>query len=151
MQKGNNFQTFIDNFAKAVKTHGVKELNDALENIMVNNNNKHRDEIDYLLTIISDGYGVTKRTLKTARSAGNLKQAKSIAFCLLHFGLKLPCRHIATRIFCQKAHGNVWQAINNFNTLNEKVKEDRLFKEKYDYYHNKLVEYIKNKQELKII
>lgn len=147
MQKGKNFQDLMNNMAKALKTHGVKELNEAIESLTVNTNNLHRDEIEYLLGAIAEEYSISKRTLKTARGIGDLKQARAVAYCILHFHLKLPCRHIAIKIFGHKAHNQVWEAIHNFNTLNDKVKTDRLFKEKYDICLVKLVSYIKRKSE----
>lgn len=144
MQNGKKFHNFIHTIANALKKHGVEELSTAIQG--VSSNNSHREEIDYLITIIADGYGVSKRTLKNARAVGDLKQARSIAYCLLYYDLKLSCRHIALKIFPHKNHGTVWSAINSFNTLNDKVKQDRIFKEKYDMYREKLLEFIKKEQ-----
>ena len=138
-------QNFMNNIAAGLKSHNIDDLNEAIKGVIVNNYPR-KDEIDYLLTIIANGYSISKRTLKVARATGEIKEARNIAYCILHIHLKLSSRHIAIKVFGHKAHNAVWEAINNFNTLNEKIKTDRIFKEKYDVYHGKLVEFIKQKE-----
>ena len=124
-----------------------EELMKAVKGVVHQRDDAHLD-IEQLLTIVANGYGISKRTLKKARSIGKIREARNVAYCILHFELKLSCRYIALKVFCHKAHNNVWEAVNNYKSLNKKIKSDREFQEKYDQYNEQLIEFIRKRQQV---
>lgn len=134
-------QIFLDNISKGLSQMSVKQLND----VVITALNKKEDinpEIDYVLTIVTNDFCITKTALMTGNARGTLQDAKQISYCLLHFVLGLSTYYISANIF-NNWQNSVSKGIQRFNKANpEKIKDDRDFIEKYNPLRDKLIQYI---------
>lgn len=128
---------------KALKSHSINDITDAVSSFLSKKADKH-EEVHYVLEIVCSEFNISKRMLTHSPGKGNVFTARNIAYCILHYNLSLPVRHIAT-IIPKKTHTSVFKAVAYFKTINTDIKVDREFKEVYDRIALKLSEFIENK------
>lgn len=117
---------------KGLKEFTLEEFNNLINGILKTKDN-HSDKkhnIEVVFNLICEEYSISRRALVYGRCVGEIQQARSIAYCVLHFNLGLPIRYIAKRVFFLKYHNSVGIVIKYHNSLNPKVPPDRIFKEK---------------------
>lgn len=145
MSEKSDLESLLKNISEGLKVYSVKELNEAIIECL---NKKHdkREEVEFILNMIAGDYLISRRILIHSTARGRIQEARQLSYCLLHFNLGLPIRHIAKRIF-SKWHNSVAIAIKQHKNLNVAIKHEREFKEKYDSLQTRLIEHItKQKQ-----
>lgn len=144
MDTNKDLGILLTSIQKGLKVYSIKELNQAITKVL-NKKSDRSEEIEYILSIVSNKFGITRNALMQSHKWGNVQQARRIAYCLLHFELELPYRKIAKDIFLME-HGVVQQGINYYRNLNLEVKADKDFYDIYLAMQEKLIEYINNKK-----
>lgn len=130
MSASENLLTFLKNTEKALRTHSVEELNDALSEVLKDKSDK-KQEINFVLDLVANEYKTTRRSLVNSTARGNIQTAKKMAQCLLHFVLGLNTRYIAARIF-NRWQNSISKSISYYKTLNLAVQPDKDFNDKYN-------------------
>lgn len=143
MTENKEIETLLKNLQEGLKTHSVKELNDAITTAITNKYDKKAD-IDFVLTIVSKTYEIGIKALMSNHGRGKVQDAKQMAYCLLHFNLGLSMRYIAKKIFFNWP-ASVLIGINRYKTASPKVKHDVEFMETYTRLQTELLNYISNK------
>lgn len=124
--------SFLKNTAKALETHTVIELNEALTSFLKNKTqDKNSVGVNEVLEIVCSNYGISKRTLLKSTARGKVQVARKITYCLLHHKLGLPARYISKRIF-DKWPNSISIAIQYYNKLDPNNKVDREFIDTYE-------------------
>jgi len=100
------------------------------------------DETEFILNSVCEHYKVSKKALKYSPARGNLQEARTMCYCLLHRELGLSMRYVAFRIFELEQHSTVNNAIMKFRTLNTDLKHEKEYRETYEMFQKKLIEYI---------
>lgn len=139
-----SIQQLFKNLQKALEHYSIEDVTEAVA-AYLHSKSDVSEETNYVLEIIAADFNISRRTLVHSFAKGNISVARNIAYCVLHYNLKLPVRHISTRIIPRKGHGSVFNAVKYFKSLNPEVKVDREFKEAYDRVSKKLAEFISNK------
>jgi chromosomal replication initiation ATPase DnaA len=139
-----SLKLFLKNLQEALTQHSINDISEALAAYLASKSDKS-EETNYVLEIVCSEYKISQRTLIYSFNKGSLAEARNVAYCLLHYNLKLPVRHISTRIIPRKNHGSVFNAVKYFKSLNPEVKVDREFKTVYDKLSIKLAEFINEK------
>lgn len=128
----NEVKLMITNIATALEIISVDELSASIIHVLARKKPNLQNEISTILKVVADDYSITVSYLKSKNVRGDAKDAKQIAFCLLHFTLGLSVRDIANKIFhCWP--NSVQIGISRLKKVNEKVLIDRQFSEKYNY------------------
>ena len=142
-----DFETLLKNLQYGLKTHSVKELNDALT-IALNTKYDQKTDIEYVLTLVCKTYEIGIKALLSRHGRGKIQDAKQMAYCLLHFNLGLSVRNIAKKVFSNWPT-SVLIGIKRYKTANPKIKSDLEFIDKYKLLQENYLQYIsnKNKQE----
>ena len=98
MSENKDFENLLKNIQEGLKMYSVKELNEAIIKAL---NKKHDKtlEIDYVLTLVCNKYGISIKTLKQKNARGKILEAKQVCYCLLNINLGLSIRYIAEKIF----------------------------------------------------
>ncbi len=120
-----DLSTFLKNTERALRSHTVEELNAALTTILKDKNDRSK-EIDFVLELVADTYGISKRTLVQSNCRGKVQVAKKQCYCLLHFSLGMNTRYIAARIF-NKWQNSVSAGIIYYKRLDVTIKSDKEF------------------------
>lgn len=144
MTENKHIETLLKNLQNGLKTHSVKELNDAII-IAINNREDKKADIDYVLNLVADAYNISLKTLMS-NGRGKIVDAKQTAYCLLHINLGLSIRYIAKRIFFNW-HTSVFTGIKRLKSANPKVKSDAEFINVYDALQLQVEKYILHKNE----
>ena len=140
------FESLLVNIQKCLKKYTLKELNDALVSFF-SKKLDNSEEINFVLNEISKEFCISKRTLTHSTARGETQQARKIAYCVFHLNLGLPCRYISSKVMFSVSHHTVSRAIREFNDLNENVKSDKQFSERYKIIQTRLATYIIKKSE----
>lgn len=138
-----NVVFMINNIANALEIISVDELSTAIVHVLAKKKPTKTTEIAAILKLVAQEYNITISYLKSKNVRGEAKDARQIAFCLLHFTLGIPVRAIADQIFhCWP--NSVQIGTSRLRNVNPKILIDRQFSEKY----NKIrTEFIKNQTE----
>jgi chromosomal replication initiation ATPase DnaA len=142
-----DIETLLKSIQEGLKKYSLKELNEAIINIL----NKKSDktlEIDYVLTLVCDEFSVSKTTLKSKNARGVLQDAKQIAYCLLHLNLGLSIRYISNNVF-HNWPTSVAIGVKRFKTSDIKYKQDKEFIDKYVKLETKLIQNITTQKQIK--
>lgn len=126
-----DLKSFFKNTQKALQTHTVKELNDAVTNFLKNKDNKYPLGVDIVLDTVSAYFGISRRILVFSTARGNIQKARYIAYILLNKEFNIPTRYIAKTVF-HKWPNNVMVALNYFKKLQPEIKADKQFLETYE-------------------
>ena len=125
----------LKNLQLGLKKYTIKELNEAMNKVLEQGGEEQmvkEYQVALVLEAVCTQYNVSRHQLIYSKAKGEMRQAKMIAYCLLHFQLELPIRYIATRVFYLKWHNNVGIAIKHHNNLNPLIKPDKEFIAKLD-------------------
>ncbi len=147
MSEKKELETFFKNVQQSLKRHTLFEINESLQSMINSQSDKLKDrekDINNVLDAVCKEYDIEKDILIYGKSKKDLQQARSIAYCLLHFELGLPIRYIAKRIFLLNWHNSVGVAIKYHKSLNLNIAPDRKFKEKMEIVKKTIV--FKNKK-----
>lgn len=136
MEGENELTTFLKNTAKALRSHTVEELNAAMVSVL-KNGSERREEIEHVLGIVADHYGISKRTLVHSNSRGNTQRARYHAYLIFHFDLGMNTRFIAQKIF-NKWQNSISVAILYYKRLDTAIKTDKEFLDIYELLQNKV-------------
>ena len=134
--------SLLKNLQLSLKKYTIKELNEAMNKVLDSENKEQKDkehQVALVLDAVCNQYSVSKQQLIHSKARGEMRQAKMIAYCILHFQLELPIRYRAKRIFYLKWHNNVGIAIKHHNNLNPQIKPDKEFINKLDIIKQQVV------------
>lgn len=120
----------LKNIQDALKKYSVKELNDALLDLL-NKNEPKRDLVDAALKSVSKVFDVSQRILVNSRARGKIQDARMICYAIMHYELNLPLRYISVNIFKRRSHGSVIQSLHTFKGLDEKINYHKELLEKF--------------------
>jgi predicted DNA-binding protein YlxM (UPF0122 family) len=143
MQNNKDLEELFKHIQIGIAKGSVKELNEAITSYIVNKEDKHQ-EINYVFKIVCSDYETTQATLKQKNVRGIMLDAKQIIYCILHFNLGFSIRYIAKNIFGNNKM-SVYFGIKRLKEIDTNIKQDRLFLERYDKLSNKLIQFIKEK------
>lgn len=129
-EDNHDLSEMLENMKKGLKLYEVKELN----NLLVEAINKKSDKFNraqYILDEVCKEYCVSKNFLLTSTSK-SIQEPRRVAICLMFFNLRMPVRKISKDIFVKDWTLFVSKAIKQHRELNEDIKFDREYKQKYD-------------------
>lgn len=138
--KQEELSSLLKNIQKGLKSYGIKDLNDALASLLAKKNPKNK-EIEVVLRCVCQEYSIGMKDLLKSSSRGAIQEARKMSVCLLHLNTGLTVRFISQRVFEKDWHTFVANAIKRHKSLNETIKPDREYKERYD----RIEQAIKNK------
>lgn len=135
---------FLKNMQNALKHYTLPELNEALLKALNNTDVKKTTEVSATIDVICRHYGITKKAL--IRTKHNYKDAiaKKMAYQLLHLTFNIPVRYISNRVFFQKNHNGITQAVKEFRKLNISLKQDREHKALFEDLQAQIVQNVAN-------
>jgi len=126
----------LKNIQDALKKYSIKELNDALLDLL-NKNEPKKELVDATIKSVCKVFEISQRILINSRSRGKIQDARMVAYAIMHNDLNLPMRFIAVNVFKRRSHGSVVQSLQTFKELNpEKISYHKELLEK----HNKAKE-----------
>lgn len=134
MSEKEQVQQFLKSIQKGLKQYTLEEFNVAIDGALkpkTQNEQDKRREINIVLDLICKEYGITKDALIYDKTKRTILRARNIAYCILHFNIKLSIRYIATKVFFLKWHNSVGIAIKNYNMLNPKIATDKEFNDMF--------------------
>lgn len=145
MSEKKELQELIYNISKGLKTYSVKELNEAIIQLLNKKGSKNQ-EINFIVDQVCNKYGITRRALFHSQEHGDNTEARRLCYCLLHDCLALSQRYIAIRLF-KKSPARVNEAIRYMSSINLDISIDRKFRERYDAINMNFIKFInKNKE-----
>lgn len=147
MSEKTELENFLKNIQNGLKKFTLKELNDSLYIVLRTKNGKQNPKQKYIQIVldeVSKEFDIQLEYLINSRKRGTVQQARKIAYCILHFNLKLPIRYIAKNVFYQNWHTRVGAIIQYHNRLNLNIKPDKEFYDKLQLINQKVTEKIKN-------
>jgi chromosomal replication initiation ATPase DnaA len=133
-------EQLLKNIQEGLKKYTVKELNEAIVSFL-NNKDDKSPEIDYVLMLVSQDFGVPVKTLKRKNVRGTIQEAKQIAYCLMHFNLGLSIRYISKRVFFNWPT-SVQTGIKKYKQADPNHPQDKQFIDKYNELQAQLIEKI---------
>ena len=145
MSDNEELRELFGNIKSALKRVSVPELSNAVAKSTGRKDDNLRSEIDFILTLVCKEFKISKNILLRTSRKRELVEPKKTAYCLLSINLKLPVRYIAKNVFENVNHDSVHRAKTYFVSLNEAVKPDKIFKERYDRLSKILTEKITTK------
>lgn len=134
-------EILLKNIQDCLREYSVNELNDALL-MALDNKCERKKDVDLIIKLVCQEFKTTDRILLRSKLRRDIQDARFTAFCLLHFVLKFPIRYIASRIFQFRSHTSVSVSIRYFKNLNEKIKTDYEFKQRFDKVKNEYLSLI---------
>lgn len=140
-EDNHDLSEMLENIKKNLKLYSVKDLNAALIESM----NKKSDcfkKSQHIVDEVCREYGITKNSLINSTSKA-IQEPRRITICLLHFNLKMPVRKISVDVFGKEWTLFVSKAIKQHRELNEEIKFDREYKEKFDKIEKVIIKKIK--------
>lgn len=140
-------EIFLRNIQIGLKKYSLSELNESLEAIVTDKNEKLRQrqvKVDLVVNVICKHFDLEKEIFLRGRGKGVIQQARKYAYCILHNDYDLPIRFISNQVFSLKWHTSVSVAIQYAKTLNEDVKPDKEFIQKLKELRNEINIKIKN-------
>lgn len=142
MSDKKQLESLLKNIQESLKHYSVEELNEAIIHAL-NQKKDKTPQINYVLSIVSDHFNTTIKTLKKKHLRGNLQEAKQVAYCLLHFNLGLSIRDISNNVFSNWSN-SVQTGVTKLKNADIKHKADREFIECYEFLRTKLLENIQS-------
>jgi hypothetical protein len=112
-----------------------------------------KEETAFVLKCVAEKYNISIRNLIHGSAKRRLKDAKDIAYCLLHLEIGLSQRHIAQRIFfnfpTSIGNGVKRYKLVELNTSTDRefanTQSEREFRKSYNAIKEKLVQFISDK------
>jgi chromosomal replication initiation ATPase DnaA len=126
MHDNYEIEHLLNNIQKSLKIYSVRELNDALKDIISYKDSSKKEDINYSLNLVCEYFNITISQLMGKDNRGMIVDAKQIAYCLLYFDVKLSVKNISKNIF-HNWRNSVYRGINRFKNINVNIKEDEVF------------------------
>jgi chromosomal replication initiation ATPase DnaA len=126
----------LKNIQDALKKYSIKQLNDALLDLL-NKNEPKKDLVDATLKSVSKVFDISQRILVNSRARGKIQDARMVCYAIMHHELNLPLRYISVNIFKRRSHGSVIHSLHTFKGLTP---------EKINYHKELIDKYIKAKE-----
>lgn len=133
----NELESLLQNIQEGLKKYTIQELNEAIITFLHKKSDKSI-ETNYVLTIVSEEYNLSKQSLKSKRARGILQEAKQVAYCLLHFNLGFSLRYISQRVFFNN-HNSVAIGVRKLKNADPNHKVDKAFIDRYKKLETKLL------------
>ncbi len=130
MIEKNFVENIVNGIHEGLKTHSAKEVVDAVSSALTQKSEKIHS-VEKVLALVCEEYNISKKALMSSSAARGAAQARKMAYCLLYVELKLSVYYIAKRIFF-KWNNSVVVAIKHYNNLDERIKPDKEFKERFE-------------------
>jgi chromosomal replication initiation ATPase DnaA len=145
MTEQKHIEVLLRNIQEGIRLYGVKELNEAITKTLYSKTDK-ADEIDFILNMVANDFNLSRHSMIKSKKHGYPQKARQLAYCLLYFDIGLSLREIGS-IFGKYVR-SISIAIENYRKINPDIKPDKEFLEKYNFYQQKILLYIneKNKQ-----
>jgi chromosomal replication initiation ATPase DnaA len=140
MQDNYEIEHLLTNIQKSLKIYSVRELNNALKDIISYKDSNKKDDINYSLNLVCEHFKITITQLMGKDNRGTIIDAKQIAYCLLYFDVKLSVKNISKSIF-HNWRNSVYRGINRFKDININIKEDEMFLSNYNILKQKFIVY----------
>ena len=140
MQDNYEIEHLLTNIQKSLKIYSVRELNNALKDIISYKDSNKKDYINYSLNLVCEHFKITITQLMGKDNRGTIIDAKQIAYCLLYFDVKLSVKNISKSIF-HNWRNSVYRGINRFKDININIKEDEMFLSNYNILKQKFIVY----------
>ena len=140
MQDNYEIEHLLTNIQKSLKIYSVRELNNALKDIISYKDSNKKDDINYSLNLVCEHFKITITQLMGKDNRGTIIDAKQIAYCLLYFDVKLSVKNISKSIFHNWIN-SVYRGINRFKDININIKEDEMFLSNYNILKQKFIVY----------
>jgi chromosomal replication initiation ATPase DnaA len=140
MQDNYEIEHLLTNIQKSLKIYSVRELNNALKDIISYKDFNKKDDINYSLNLVCEHFKINISQLMGKDNRGTIVDAKQIAYCLLYFDVKLSVKNISKSIF-HNWRNSVYRGINRFKDININIKEDEMFLSNYNILKQKLIVY----------
>lgn len=141
MGESAELEQLLKNIQDGLKRYSIKDLKDGIISYF-NKKDEKKIEIEIVLEVVSEFYGITISTLKKKNVHGDLQDAKQICYCIMNLQLGLPTRYIAERVF-NTWHTNVHRGITRLKNVNIALKPDKDFVEKYELLKNQCLDKFK--------
>lgn len=145
MENKQQFVDLLENIKEGLKHYTPEELNKAIIEVL-NKKSDKAPEIEHVLNSVCKKYNISRRTLIHSKARGDIQQARSLAYCLLHLDLKLSVRHIAHKIF-NKFPNSISVGIKYKKNCDPKIKRERIFLENYEQLQIELIKFIQAQNE----
>jgi len=144
MEEKVELEQLLKNISKGLKKYTIKQLNDGIVSFLEEKDSK-ASEVKSVLDLVANEYKISVNTLKKSNPRGERTDARHTAYCLMHFSLGLPIRYIASRIF------NTWPnsvqiGIKRYQKMNESIKPEKEFLDKYRNIQKELLTLVQNKK-----
>ena len=140
MQDNYEIEHLLTNIQKSLKIYSVRELNNALKDIISYKDSNKKDDINYSLNLVCEHFKITITQLMGKDNRGTIIDAKQIAYCLLYFDVKLSVKNISKSIF-HNWRNSVYRGINRVKDININIKEDEMFLSNYNILKQKFIVY----------
>jgi len=140
-------ETFLRNIQIGLKRYSLSELNQSIEEIVTDKNEKVKQrkvKVDMVINVICKHFAIDRDVFLNGRGKGVVQQARKLAYCILHNDFDLPIRYISQKVFSLKWHTSVSLAIQYSKTLNVDIKPDKEFMDKLNELRNEINIKIKN-------
>lgn len=140
-------EIFLRNIQIGLKKYSLNELNQTIEALVTDKNEKGRQrkaKVDIVVSVICKHFELDKEKFLNGRGKGLIQQARKYAFCILHNDFDLPIRYISSEVFSLKWHTSVSLVIQYAKTLNEDIKPDKIFIDKLNELRKQIDTKIKN-------
>lgn len=141
MSENKDFENLLKNIQEGLKMYSVKELNEAIIKAL---NKKHDKtlEVDYILTLVSNKYGISIKSLKQKNARGKILEAKQVCYCLLNQNLGLSIRYIAEKIFFNWATSVAIGIKRQKQSAGKDLFKNKPFMDNYNELQAELIKYI---------
>jgi chromosomal replication initiation ATPase DnaA len=127
----------LNNIQKGINAIGISRLNTALCTILLQEDGKDK-AITLVIATVCDDFNVAPATIKNKYASAEAMRAREMCFCILHYEFNIPTRAISRAVMGNENHTTVFQIIKRYRTINENIKDDREFKNRYDKIFSKI-------------
>lgn len=142
MKVDREINTLFSSLKKAIRRHGIETVNKELE--IISGSNKEVDAVAIqVLKTVSSIYSVPLQKLINSSQRGETQIARRAAVCYLYFNMNLTVRYISLQVFGKNNHTFVQASITKHRGLDEKIKDDKEYLDKFKQIENKLNKKIK--------
>lgn len=149
VEKSNDDKDLLKNIKIGLENHSFRKI---VLNALDKKQNK-KEETIFVLKCVAEKYNISVRSLVHGSAKHRLKDAKDIAYCLLHLEIGLSQRHIAQRIFfnfpTSVGNGVKRYKLVELNTSTDRefanTQSEREFRKSYNAIKEKLVQFISDK------
>jgi chromosomal replication initiation ATPase DnaA len=139
----------LKNIQSVLRNYSISDLNQCVNEFLSKSNNKSRldkKRVHIVLETICKEFNLSIDKLLIGRGKGDIQEARKYAYIILNQEFNLTIRYIAKYVFALKWHTSVAMAIKYYKNLNNNIKIDRDFSEKFNVIMQKINVKIKNEK-----